>query len=639
MKKNLLTAAFLLVSVPFFAQNVLCHVGDGGIFHIGENALVYSGGGIQTRGTGKYDISGNMMVVGGASDAIRTLAATGNTPKEDGGNIILRMNEPATYQTSKYGQLYIQGLSQLNLTGIVDKEYRNSKHGSYQQIALPFFEKQMSALSTEFGKVFRNARYSEDEILVWNDTKVRSDNFDVNGVTANSTAYYMLGNRGLDTSSRVFTIKGRPIANGVSKFLSNAGNGINFGPEGNNVNYYREKYNTYLQDMWVYPDFPLDPWAAPNFGKNIYQFGNPYLTNLDLKFIAQDETGLLSDGNALKRLQGIRYDPGVVETSGGTYSIGAQAITFTNETGVPTGDIGLIIKPMQTFVLKFRDNVGTGIDRTLSFDGLRRFSGSPRAAGTNNGVTAARGGTAVQNTVKQLGVIGLDENGVELGRTYYVVYANGVSGQTVQPTVQVANAYDNIIGTYEEDIVNGGADSNYTNLYWLYINEANEEDYKGKPILMELYENRIKQLKFELRENAELVADGTHALSSGTGFYYQAANGTVSEIKHNDIIPATVESYHLFYGGQNILDTDNVVKQSRTKVAFDRFQDSFLVVFDPSWSRADVQVYDMSGKLIISEKNVNAKSNFVLPIQKSNSTYIVTAVSENGEKISAKIIR
>ena len=64
-----------------------------------------------------------------------------------------------------------------------------------------------------------------------------------------------------------------------------------------------------------------------------------------------------------------------------------------------------------------------------------------------------------------------------------------------------------------------------------------------------------------------------------------------------------------------------------------------MVRFDPNWKTADIQVYDMSGKLILAEKKVLADKDYVLNLAKHNNAYIVTAVSEKGEKISSKIVR
>lgn len=657
MKRNLLTMALLASSLSAIAQTVICHVDPNGIFYVGENALVYNGGGLQTKGSGIYDVHGNVMVVGASGDVFKTLDAAGTGNKLDGGNIILRMNTPASIDASTYGQLYINGIIQSNITGIVDKEYRTTKHGTYQQIALPFYNKAISSLSGgasaigTLGKTFTNARYSKNEVLTWNNATAVSDNLSVSSLTPKSTTYYMLGSLGLDTSAppatmpanpsgslpavlgAVYTIKGVPFANGITETLTNAANGVNFGANGNAINSYNERYNTYLQDLW---DFGTSPWTG-NFGKNIYQFGNPYFTNLDLGLIGYKEGGV-DDVNTISSIQGIRYDPAtVMSDSGGTYSVGAKYINFTSGgTPTPVGDIGLIIKPMQTFVVKLKDNLSS---QTLNFDGLRRFKNTPRVDGTGYAVTAAKSGNG-SSTVKQLGVIGLDANGQELARTYYAVYPTAITGHTTQATTQAALDSQNIMGTYEENASIGGYDMNYINSYWLYINEANETDFFGKAVPLNLYSTNIKSLKFEVRENTKLIEDGVHDLSTGIGFYYKAANGTISEIAQNQVIPVTGDEYSLYYGKSTlVLGTDGTAKPSRTMVVYNHPIDSFVVRFDPQWKKADINVYDMSGKLIISQKNVLADKDFVLNLSKLNNAYIVTAVSEKGEKISSKIIR
>lgn len=661
MKRNLLTAALSALSLPYAAQ-IATRIDPTAVFYVGETALVYNGGGLQTKGNGILDIRGSVMVEGSGTDVLKTLDNAGTGDKTDGGNIILRLNDPANHSAavnpSTYGQLHITGLVQGNISAVVDKEYRTAKHGTYQQIALPFYNKTISSLSGTgigtLGKVFSNVRYSKNEVLTWNNATAVSENLNVSSTTPKNSTYYMLGSNGFDSANppalmvanspspngSVYTLRGVPFTNGVTEKLINAANGVNFGATGNATNSYNERYNSYLQDDWDYPVAPTNPWSVATFGRNIYQFGNPYLTNLDLGLIGITESGLVTDNNAISSIQGIRYDPGTVVTlSSGTFSSGAKYVNFTAGNPVPVGDIGLVIKPMQTFVIKLRDNnPEVGVDKTLSFDNLRRFKSTPRADGTNYSVNAKSANTA--GTVKQLGVIALGADGAELARTYYAVYPTAVSGHTTAPTVQSILGGQNIIGTFEENAVTGGYDTNYSNSYWLYINEANETDFLGKAIPLALYNTAIKSLKFEIRENTELIENGVHQLSTGTGFYYKSPNGEAVEVSQNQIIPVKADKYSLFYGKPSgSLNTDVSVKPSRTMVVYQPSIDSFVVRFDPSWKTANVQVYDMSGKLILTEKNVVADKEYVLDLAKANSAYIVTAVSENGEKISSKIVR
>ena len=112
------------------------------------------------------------------------------------------------------------------------------------------------------------------------------------------------------TNGTVYTIKGRPLAAGITETLQNAAATVNFGVGGNNLNSYNEKYNSYIQDAF---DASSGVWTN-NYGKNIYQFGNPFFTNLDLSKIGFVEQGTNTDGNNITTIQGIRYDPGSVQS-------------------------------------------------------------------------------------------------------------------------------------------------------------------------------------------------------------------------------------------------------------------------------------------------------------------------------------
>ncbi len=662
MKKNLLTLALLSTALSVTAQNVLFNVDPNGLFFVGENTLVYNGGGLQTKGSGIYDIHGNVMVVGVSGNLLKTRNTADTADKTDGGNIILRLNDPANHSSattpSTYGQLYIDGLAQGDISAVVDKEFRTAKNGTYQQVALPFYNKTISSLSGAanaigtLGKTFTNVRYSKNEVLTWNNTTAVSDNLSVASTTPKNTTYYMLGSNGLDTGNppatmpanaplaagQVFTLQGVPFANGVSEKLLNAANGINFGPGGSAINSYNERYYTYHEDQWDVTLIPSDPWSAPTFGRNMYQFGNPYLTNLDLGMIAKVESGTITDNNNIPSVQGIRYDPGVVATNswGGTTSTGAKIVNFTANAPTPVGDLGVIIKPMQTFVVKLRNNnAESGTDKTLSFDNLRRFKYDARVDGTNYSVTSRS--TA---SVKQLGVIGLNDLGQEVARTYYVVYADAITGNTSEATTQSVVDNTALLRTYEENASTGTVDPAVQQLYQLYINEANETDYFGKEIAMAISGNEVKSLKFEIRENTQLLPEAASQLSSGVSFYYQVPGGQKMEISQDQVIAVSGNQYGLSYGKSTaVLGTGGEVKLNGTRVLYNGAIDNFIVRFDPTWKKASVSVHDLSGKLILSNKEVATSSDFVIGLAKSNAGYIVTAISEKGQKVSAKIIR
>ena len=411
--------------------------------------------------------------------------------------------------------------------------------------------------------------------------------------------------------------------------MKGAAEGIDFGPNGTKRNYYGETYASYLQDAW---DAPQGPWGG-NFGRNIYQFGNPFFTNLDLKYLATD----------IPTVQGVRVSTSTVATAanGSTLSKESQYITYAN--GVATGDIHVMIKPMQTFVIKLTDDSS----QTLNFDKLRRFAYTPKSSPDVQGVTSNRNAS----TVKELTVIAQDANGEDLGRTYYVVYSGGVTGQPTQASAQAvsSNFAPNLnppvyptISTYEEN-VSGGVDTSVSDLYRLRINEANETDFKGKELILEINNPNVASLRFEIKENGQLISNHESSLSNGEKFYINRGSNNNEIIANNGVIPvnsANTVNYKLYYGLPNTTLSNNEVvkKHSSTSVVFDASISDYKVIFDKDWKTAKVQVFDMSGKLVKSSENVKTTNDFVLGLPKTEGVYIVTVISEKGQRYSSKIV-
>lgn len=615
MRKNLLSVGVLLLGISLNAQ-FLSSIKNGATVTILSNTLVYNGGGIKVEGTGQINNSGNVMVEGSSTDKFETTGVN---------NFVLTYTD-----ASSYGQLYINGITQTNLTGKIDKQYREVKHGAYQQIGIPFIGKSLTSLNTEFSKTFVDNRYSGNEMLYWDNPKVLSRNLPIATITAaaDATRYYMLGASGLNLDVTTRTLVGTPFANGISTSLSGGGAGINFGGGGAR-NIYNEKYNTYIQDPFVTTAF------IGNFGYNLYQYANPYFTNLDLSDIGLNTAN--SDDVFIANLQGVIIQPSqntvVFNDITGSRNTSPNIVTFSG--GLAAGDVNkLVLKPLQAFAVKLTN----GTAATLNFDKLRRFKNTARATTNPYSVTAAKNGNA--GTLKQLGLIALDADGKELGRTYYIVYNNAITGHNDQVDMQATSLGGDVINTMEENVITGGIDTNYANQYKLYINEANEQTFKGKPIPLALYGNEVKQIKIEIREDAKLVNDGVKELSSGIGFFYQAENGEVEEAVQGELINVRGDQYSLFYGKpEGVLAVNNTVKPSRTLIVYNPAIDNYIVRFDPEWKKADVQVFDLSGKLVYFKKDIKTDVDFTIKLNKENRGYVVTAISEKGDKAVAKIIR
>lgn len=671
MKKNLLTIGLLALSFAGNAQ-VLLHVDNTAKMYVSSGSLVYNGGGLQTKGTGNIELYGNMMIQGAlaGTDVIKTIDASGN-PKNDGGNIVIKLATPASPISSAYGQLYITGIDQTKITAIVDKEYAATKQGSYQQIAIPFYGKSIASFNTDAATIlnadgstttnanpFNNVRWSTREILKWSNEFLRFDGSTVPSApiasatvpgitfepshvttTADRTGYFSVGTAGFDPQ-KIHVFKGIPYADGINNTnsITLTPGTVVFGAGGTNRNIYQEKYNSYIWDNF---ESATAQWTN-TWGKNVYQFSNPYFTNLDLSYIGYAEAGLVTDNNNFNgKLTAISVDPqSVIYSSGsGTSSSYASTQTATfNPDGTPLGNIpALNIRPLGTFKIKLKD----GSTQTLNFDNLRLFKSSERTT-VPYSVTANRNGA---NTIKQLGILALDSAGNQIGETYYVVANNFVTGNMVDPiasnSVQAMTDTNNIIQTFEESPA-GGTDPNFSSTYRLYINQANEVNFLGKRIDLGVFGSNIASLKFEIREDVALVPNGSHALSTGVGFYYAKPNGQIAEARQGDIIPVTGSTYGVYYGAPqsaNLGTTDIAKKSSRTLVTYNPMVKNYIVRFDPEWKSAAIEVFDASGKLVISEKSVKADSDYIIKLDSSlKSMYVVKIVGNDGTVVNSKIV-
>lgn len=667
MKKNLLTLGILAISLSVQAQTVLLHVDDTAKMYVSDGTLVYNGGGLQTRGSGNIDLHGNMMVVRNATtDVVRTLT-NANVLKDDGSNIILRLNNQLAFATSSYGQLYISGFTQDQITATVDKEYKDVSHGAFQQMAIPFANKSILSFSQNLLKPsnFTNNR-TTSALAYWDNTNTvmrvvnPASSTDVgNGsLLYGPTTYFSVGASNWNpTPATVLTVKGVPFSDQDASITAvNVSNGgrpgnvpINYGSSGQNINMFNERYNSYLHD-------PFDSRWTTTYGKELYQYGNPFLTNIDLSWIGTEiaETGTVTDGNKLP-IQGIRYSQTGVNYSpltGGTTTVN-NIITFGNSSSgtVPVGDVNeLVIKPMGAVYIKLnpaleQPSTPTLYSRILNFSTLRRFSYAKRLAGTSYSVTAAKNGSS--STFKQLGVIALDNDDKEISRTYYVVHANATTGYSSLATLQANLGYNStntpLSGAIytNEEYVTGGIDPTYASQYNLYINEANEVNFLHKKIPLTLNSNGISKLKFEIRENAALIPTGQSALSSNESFWIKINGSNVMLSQDQVISVASVSDAGLYYGEpETVLGTAETTKKSETIVTYEKSSDSFVVIFDKAWKNADITVFDMSGKLINSEKKVSTASNHVLNIPKQlNNGYLISIKADNGQVYNTKIMR
>ena len=648
MKKKLLTLS--LVGACALVNAQLTYVGNDALFHIQDKALVYSGGGVKLDGTAKVNTIGDFMVVS-SSESFEV------APTAD---FRLQYSSPFVY-----GQLYIKGMPQANITGKVNKEYVENVHGTTgrQQVALPFYNYAITDLQTSLPYVNINPTYRWDKnnIFKWNNSLAVFDPLtaSLTPIVGKATDYYILSRRNkdgsyawdttltaenanpdlagtvtgspantLNTMKKIF--KGVPVSDlntaDTEVTLSGAFNG-SFGINGSGTNDYKEKYSSYVDDPFV-----TTKWSA-DYGKNLYQHGNPYLTNVDLSLVKKGTTAT-DDENAISNLNGISYYTSGIENSfpaGTTYTPTSAVVRTFDSAGNVNGGLAndLVIKPMQEFMIKLTDNTS----QTLKFSKTRRFAQTARPEATPYSVTARVSNAPV--VTKQLGVVLYDANDTEIGRTFYIVNNEAVSGFSPENARMQATTGSTSIYTKEEQ-VSGGADVNAN--YNLFINEANEVDFSGKEIPLVVNNANAAKLKFFLIEGGKLVEDKGN-LSNGKSFYY-SNNGTLTKIKSGDTFSLTNTNftYGLFYEQPaGVLGTSELLK-GQTIVA--KKDQGYVVRFNKNWKQADIEVYSSVGQLLHSAKKVSTYDDYKLPLDNvTNGVYIVKIKSNDGEIVTKKVIK
>ena len=670
MIRKLFILKLILFNGIVFSQNILTYVGNSALVTVQSNTLVYNGGGLQTAGYAVVNNSGNIMINGVAADGLTIAPTTSFNLKFNG--------------AQSYGQLYITGIPQDKITGKVNKEYRadvNSGTTAKQQVGLPFFNYKISDLVSNITNSPSNTagnylnvtngsnnsagRFSPSSVFKWNNAKARFDQIVSGGdlTTVNvGTAldYYIIPRRNsagtvvwdAANTSNVTTFSGTPVSDITtvqSLSLTGAAAGISFGFNGSSANYFGEKYRTYLDD----PFQSKTNWDT-NYGKNLYQVANPFLTNIDLKYIGEGET-TNSDGNAIPNLQGVAYyTSGLTWTkasgtgypsennTGSSNGTAGRTIVMTASSGVfQAGDVDanrLIIKPMGEFMIKLSTDNGSNAASKIDFTALRRFSNVLRnnTTDTTNPTSRTADDTDIpaDKIVKQLAVIMYDSDSLEIGRTYYAISPSAITGNNPGNTLlQAYNGDDSIIYTKEENI-NGGEDVNISTK--LYINEANEIDFKSKEVPLFInYTTSHYYLAFEVYEKGERMPNG---LSNGNHFYLKDSQGQLFKIDDGSSFSLSGnQNLGLYYQKPDATLLAESVLASQTFIA--KKDSHWVVRFAKNWNKATVEVYSVSGQLMSSKSNISTSTDYLIPVNyQAKGVFVVKATSEKGEVVIKKIV-
>ena len=84
---------------------------------------------------------------------------------------------------------------------------------------------------------------------------------------------------------------------------------------------------------------------------------------------------------------------------------------------------------------------------------------------------------------------------------------------------------------------------------------------------------------------------------------------------------------------------EEVAKQEVNTTIVFKDVDTYKVRFDKGIKKADVFVYNISGQLVNTSRNIDASVDYIVPLKGNSSVYIVKVVGDNGQVVTKKIIK
>lgn len=687
MKKSLLTLGVLALS--FSANAQVFYSGDHSKMFVAQKALVYSGGDWMVNSNQERTVEnkGDIVIVGNYKKGQIETISTAQDGKEFV-NVYTSSND--------YGQVkLLETLGASDARMSVERPAASDKYfGIWYPISLPYQDnipylmKSFGLQETDFkGDCPKdkdcggNLRY-EMTILKWNNNEIRLDAVPT-GSKLQAGDYYNLNltdkavNVKNNMAGNIF-YKGVPDGSAYTQIIRDRkifglAPTENFNDMGYNqwkvkLNPYNESYDSYMGKVNT---------NSKVYNKNVFRFGNPYTSNLDLSAI--DGTNawvrILNNGKNLtlkqayeqdyvegfsisKRMSDYVYAWGLVD---GSSNIGtpkyhkAELIYPTLQwKGSPEA---LLIRPTETFNLNFAilDPTPAKLgSRLLQIqvdfnDNHKTFEHEPSAKNASNpelvssysfdnnsmGMMLAK--DISYNNIQgydfyQLEVV-LSKNNEIYASPVYIVGGNGLS--------ESGSKASNGSSLFVYGINNGAIayDSQKD------FNEFNSDTYVGKPLGLgfdKLENGQTYQLRFALYEDS--IFNRVEALKKGVFYLKDNATNKVTEVSPNDVInfvaDESVAKRFEFYWKEvpkveGTLSTSDIMSNKSTMVYKDG--DKRKVRFENVSNTAKVEIFSVAGTLLYSKDGVSTSTDYILDLV-SEGVYVVKVIYQNGEVRTVKVV-
>ncbi len=338
MKKNLFTIGFFALGLSLIAQD-LTYIGPDSKLFISKGTLLYSGGNftVDSNVDKAVENSGNIMIVGDYKKGNSTGAAA------DGKEFVNIYNG-----VNDYGQVQILSTTGANTNGLMTIQRPaapTTYFGADFPISFPF-KGGITNLMRSFGKttadfqgtcpidVTCGNRYNMS-LFKWNNDKIVGDAV-ASSETFKAGDYYFLNMRAaakLQTAmTGIIGYKGTPdplayVATGISVIPSMtevAFSNLSYNDWKAKRNSYNEEYQSYLGRYNS---------TSKVYGKNVYRFGNPYTSNINISGVDGTNAWLKITNAGVNRTLKQAYTDQLVKDFFITKRTSSYDITWNPNTG------------------------------------------------------------------------------------------------------------------------------------------------------------------------------------------------------------------------------------------------------------------------------------------------------------------
>lgn len=666
MKRNLLTIGLLAFSISLGAQT-LTYVGEDAKLFVGTSAIVYSGGDFTLNSVTDKSVENKGVIIIDGGDYTKGTASNAASDGKEFVNVYTGAND--------YGQVIIRNTKNATNARMTMQRPAASDKYFYGTYPISFPYKDVATyLMKSFGKLdsdFVGAGQPVHNVTLrkWNNDKIQhdpvatSDNlkagdyylFNLRPREVQAWMAGIIGYKGM-AEPKAYNATGKSVLPGMDEQSFGA---LTYGQ-------WKYKWNEYGETYWTYltPDAkPVTTYDNSRFyGKNVYHFGNPYTSNLDLSAFdgANAWLRILNNGGSrtIKQATDDLYIRNFsVSKPSSTFGIiwnGTSGSINTSGTGVMhiakfdgtqwTGNAeALLIRPLEIFSLSFpgintasnaipNRIVNVQVDFNDNHKTFKYAPSVPGAATTGKMSTARVASTSAQSSFYQSELV-LMKDDVVLATPAYLVGTTAATEESAKSTTF------NSIFVYGID-ANGVKQDSKKDFTFFNIN-----DYVGKPLgigFNNLEEGQTYTLGFNLTEGS--IFNPTIALNGERFYLYDKETKKLTEItsesKYQFVADANSATRFEMYWRQgpivDVLGTSSAVKSGKTMVYTEN--STSKVRFASTSEFASVSVYDMSGKLVLTEDKVSTATDYVL----SNlplGTYLVKVAYTNGEVVTLKTLK